>query len=113
MTIERDTQSKDRIKEWREWSTFILSFITVIAIPLGVLILNNQRLEIEREVAQSYITRSGYAEDRSRMDQDRLDMAKHIGEIQGKLDSVLLEQVRVNDNINLLKEQVHLKLTDH
>ncbi len=93
-------------KAFREWGTFLLSCFTALAIPGGLLILKNQRMEIEQEISASYVNKSAYIEDRARADSIRMDQAKSIGEIQGKLNSVFLEQVRMSDNISLLKDQI-------
>src|SRR6266566_6507630 len=100
------SMSNEKLHEIREWSTFVLSFLTVVAIPVGLLILSNQRMQIEREVGEKFVSKTDYVQDRIRFDQDRREEAKHIGEIQGKLDSLLLEQVHMNDTVSLLKEEV-------
>ncbi len=108
--MPNDVISRDKLHELREWATFILSGMTVVAIPIGLLILNNQRMAIEKEVARLYVAKDSYTEDRMRIDQSRIDEAKSIGEIQGKLNSLFLEQVRMSDNISLLKDQVTRKV---
>ncbi len=101
--------NRGKLHDAREWATFILSFITVIAIPVGLLVLNNQRMEIEKEISDKFLSKTTYSEDRIRIDQSRMDEVKSIGEIQGKLNSLFLEQVRMSDNISLLKDQVTRK----
>lgn len=95
-------------KELREWGTFILSLLTLIAIPIAAVILHSQRLELMKEVSDKYVPKEVYAEDQLRVDRDRQETRQQIGVIQGKLDSVLLEQVHLNDNITLVKEQFAL-----
>jgi hypothetical protein len=98
--------TQEKIHEVREWATFILSFMTVVAIPVGLLILGNQRLSIERDIAAHYVSKESYIEDRSRAELGMHEEAKHIGEIQGKLDSLLLEQVHMNDTVSILKDEL-------
>lgn len=97
--------NRDKMKEVREWGTFILSFLTVVAIPLGYAVLHGERLEIEKEIADSYLSKTAYNEDKNRYEQERRDMQQSIGAIQGKLDSVLMEQVHLNDSIAIIKER--------
>ncbi len=107
--MRNDVIEKSKLHELREWSTFVLSFITVVAIPIVILVLNNQRMAIEKEISEAFVSKTIYSEDRLRVDQDRREEAKSIGEIQGKLNSLFLEQVRMSDNISLLKDQVTRK----
>lgn len=113
---------KVRLKEVREWGTFMLSLLTVVAIPIGLVVLRNQRLEIEREVTDKFLTRSeyvddknltrtGYNEDKSRYEEERRNILQTIGVVQGKLDSVLFEQVRLNDSFSLIKEKFNQATT--
>lgn len=93
------------MKELREWGTFALSLVTVVAIPVCYSILHSQRLEIEKEMSTDFLSKSSYLDDRNRFDQERRDMQQSIGAIQGKLDTVILEQVHINDSIAIMKER--------
>lgn len=48
----------DSIKEWREWATFIFTVLTLVAAPLGLIVLKNQRLEIEASADAKFQTKS-------------------------------------------------------
>src|SRR5213595_339748 len=97
---------REKLHEARAWATLIMSVFTTVAIPVGWLVLSNQRMEIEKQTQQLYISKATYDSDRQHNDEDRRDEAKSIGEIQGKLNSLFLEQVRMSDNISLLKDNV-------
>jgi hypothetical protein len=47
----------ERVKEIREWATFALTALTVAVVPLGLLIMSNQKLEIQKEADSKYQTR--------------------------------------------------------
>jgi hypothetical protein len=93
------------MKDLREWGNFAMTFIIFLAIPLCYSILRSQRLEIEKEMSEAYVSRSSYQEDKSRAEQERRDTLQSIGSIQGKLDSVFLEQVHINDSMAIMKER--------
>lgn len=89
----------EKIKEVREWATFMLSAVTVVAIPVGLLILRNQRLEILNDVAGKYVTSETYKAGLA-------SQAQSYGEIKGKLDSMFIEQIHMSDNFQVLKDQI-------
>ena len=88
--------TSDKMKEIREWATFVLSAVTVVAIPIGILILRNQRLEIQVDEAKKYVTLDSYKTDSAVHNQE-------YGEIKGQLSAVLLEQAHQSDNLTFLK----------
>ena len=51
----------EKIKEFREWATFILTALTLVAIPMGAMVLKNQRLEIEANADSKYQTKADAA----------------------------------------------------
>lgn len=101
---EVNERQRSQLREMREWGTFGLSLVTLIAIPIGLIVLHNQRLEIEAKIGREYISRSNYTEDRTRAEQDRRETIQSIGELKGKLDTVIMEQVRMGDTLAVLKE---------
>lgn len=97
--------ASDKTKEIREWATLILSAVTVIAIPLGLLILKNQRLEIMSAVETklgSYVPLETYKKDVA-------DQARSQGELKGKLDSVFIEQLHMSDSFSAFKDQMNTR----
>jgi hypothetical protein len=51
----------ERIKEIREWLTFVFTIITFVAAPIGLMVLKNQRLEIESAADAKYETKADAA----------------------------------------------------
>lgn len=92
----------DKLKELREWGTFWLSLLTVICIPVGILILRNQRLEIERGVSDIYVTKAVWQEEKASAE-------RHQTEVGQKLDTILAEQIRQQSIIGSLRESIAKK----
>ncbi len=90
----------DKMKELREWGTFWMSVATVVAIPVGLLILSNQRLQIMKEVGEKYVTSETYKTGMA-------EQAKSQGKIEGKLDSMFIEQIHMSDTFQTLKDQIN------
>ena len=102
-------QILEKMKELREWATFGLSFITVLAIPGIWLILHNQRLEIEQEISKAYVQKSDFDSAKVRLDSVDRDNAQAVGEIRGQLNSILIQQARMEDSLSVLKDSVRTK----
>lgn len=98
-----------RMKEIREWGTFCLSLLTVIALPVGYVVLHNARLEIMNEVSQKYVAKDVYEKDSMRQEQERGQMQVTIGIVQGKVESIQLEQIHQADSLSMIKEQLSSK----
>ncbi len=94
------------MKELREWGTFALSAITVLAIPAVWLVLHNQKLEIEQDVSSKYVQKMDYEANKSSLDNADRDNAKAVGEIRGQLNSILIQQARMEDSLAVLKDAV-------
>lgn len=45
----------ERIKEIREWGNFVLTAVVAVGFPICILVLHNQRLEIEKAADQKYV----------------------------------------------------------
>jgi len=104
-----NTEQTMKMREIREWATFVLSFLTVAAIPIGMLILRNVQFEIKQDISRDFVSQSSYTQDKDRLNEDRRQELQTIGVIQGKLDSMLVEQIHTSDNLALLKEQLSRK----
>lgn len=99
----------EKYRELREWGTFWLSFATAVAIPIGLLILKNQRLEIESAVAERYVSKEAWLKDKSDLAEEDKITWKKVTEIGVKLDDIRMDQVRMQDSISSIKEALALK----
>lgn len=103
--IMADQVDRTKLRDLREWGTFLISLVTLVAIPIGLIILRNQRLEIEQEISKGFVAKISYAEDLIRAEAERRDQRSSIGEIRGKIDNMLTEQIRMSDALAVLKER--------
>lgn len=100
-----DQVDRTKLRDLREWGTFLISLVTLVAIPIGLIILRNQRLEIEQEISKGFVAKISYTEDLIRAEAERRDQRSSIGEIRGKIDNMLTEQIRMSDALAVLKER--------
>lgn len=107
----------DKAKEWREWGTFWLSGLAVLVIPVGALILKNQRLEMEQGFASNYVTKQTFENqklavektfesEKQEVNKQVQETWKKLGETNGKLDSVLIQQAQMSTILQDLREAV-------
>ena len=97
---------KERVKEIRSWTNLIM---TIIVCPVVYALIQGQRLQIEKEISDGFVAKTVYSEDKTRNEQERRDMQQSIGALQGKLDSVFIEQVHINDSLSMMKERNYTK----
>lgn len=91
--------ASEKLKEAREWLTFGLSFLTMLAIPIGLLILNNQKMVIEREIEEKYVNKETFNQMRSTWDSG-------LGELRGSINAMLIQQAHLQDAQESLKEKL-------
>lgn len=96
----------EQMKEWREWGTFALTLLTVVAIPVGALILRNQRLEIAAECDHKYATQAMVTAERAEREAGDQSTWRRLGETNGKLDTVIVQQASMLQTVLDLKEEV-------
>lgn len=98
----------EKTREIREWLTFGISALTLIAIPVGLLILRNQRLEIERDFGQEYVHKALFVDHMNRMDgADKLAM-EEIGKLNGKVDVMLSHQQHMDASLTSLRDNINI-----
>lgn len=90
--------ASEKLKEVREWLTFALSAATVIAIPVGFIILENQRLQIEKNASERYVDKMTFSDAKSRWDTG-------LGELRGSMQALQLEQQHQTDVMQMMKEK--------
>lgn len=57
--------ASEKLREAREWLTFAASLLTVIGIPVGLLVLRNQKLETLEQVRHEYVTKESFEANKS------------------------------------------------
>lgn len=101
-----EDMSSDKVKNIREWGTFIMSAMAVLLIPIGLLILSNQRYQIEQQVAEKYVSKENFSIEKLHREDTDKDQWQKIGELSGKLDTVILNQARQGESLAGIKEQL-------
>lgn len=54
--------ASERLKEVREWGNFIITILVGIAIPVGIMVLKNEKLEIQADVREKFVAKSDFIE---------------------------------------------------
>lgn len=91
----------ERIREVRDWINLVLTFLTVLIVPIGLLILKDQRLEIMDQVRHEYIPRDIYTADREVAKADNARLATDVTDINVKLDHIQINIARLMDAAKL------------
>lgn len=97
----------ERLREVREWGTFILTLLTVALIPICLLALKNQRLETLQTVSERYVSKDEFVLERARLQTsidatnvrfDKVD-AK-IDVVSTKADALKLSMIEIQVQLN-------------
>jgi len=105
-----DKSMTEKLKELREWGTFFLTLLTLVAVPVLALVLRNQRLEMQQEADKKYVTQEAFRLEQ--VDRQTADKAiedktwQKIGETNGKLDSVIVQQATMMQTLVDLRELI-------
>ncbi len=91
----------ERTKEVREWLGFAFSLLTLIAIPVGAVILRNQRLEIREETRHDYVSKELYAADAIVKAAENAQLKADIATLNAKMDALKITMVRLTDAVKL------------
>lgn len=90
----------ERTKEIREWTTLIVSILTLLVIPVigygTALFIKNQKLEIEMHANELYVTKVLYTSEKARADAElantRSDSKQEVKDIGVKVDKIIVSQ---------------------
>jgi len=104
-----DNMQPDKLEAIRKWGTFCMAATSALGVPLCFLVLTNQRLQIEKVIADSYINKSQYIEDRGRLERADQEQWRKVTELGVKIDEVLIKQVRMEDSLSMVKESLKSK----
>lgn len=91
----------ERIQNYREWATLIISFLTLLGIPVGGLILRNQRLEIRDEMHREYVAIETYRAGITSTAAENAALKAQIEALSAKMDRLQITMVRVTDAVKL------------
>jgi hypothetical protein len=102
----------ERSTNIRDWVTNIASVITMLLVPLGYIILDRQKLQIEHDASQLYTEKQEF--NQRMLVQDATDKAmwNKIGELTGKLDTIVIGQAHLEDSVAAMKEALKEKKTN-
>ncbi len=101
-----EDMTSDKVKNIREWATFFLSAVAVLLIPIGLLILTNQRYQIEIAARDQFVSKATFADEKANRDSIDKDQWQKMGELSGKLDTMILNQARQGESLAGIKEQI-------
>lgn len=93
--------ASEQIKNVREWLTFSLSLLTVLIVPVGVLVMRNQRLEIASEVQRGYVSLETYHAGLTVVAAENAALKSQIEALNAKMDKLQITMVRVVDAVKL------------
>lgn len=96
----------EKMKEARDWINLIMTALTLVAIPVGILILNNQKYQIQLDAQERYVTKATFSEEKAHQEAIDKDQYQKTGELTGKIDVVLLNQARQGESIASIKEAI-------
>lgn len=95
--------ASEKMKEAREWSTFIVTVLTGIGLPLFYFLiaitLKNQRLEIQADAKDRFVHKEDF-----NIVQHTWDTS--LGEVRGSLNAIIIQQTHQSDAIENLKEKI-------
>lgn len=90
--------ASERAKEIRDWVTFVVSVLTLVLIPFGYLVLDRQRLQIEKDISLTYVSRDQMTahqlwetEQHTGLDKDNQRTKEQLTKFDGKLDALSIK----------------------
>jgi hypothetical protein len=94
------------LKELREWGTFGVTILTPVVVWIFHTEIKNQRLEINAEIATSYVSHKEYEGEIRKLEGNDSDLARKWGETNGKLDTIGITAATTLQTVSDLKEDV-------
>jgi len=116
--------ASERTKEIREWITFIGTILTVVLVPIGIIVLDRNKLQIERDAAEKFVAKEAYDKDwqshQQRVVEQRVQFEKEIDAtsyqvtkfdakldaISYKLDASILNQTATQQQLLNVQEKL-------
>lgn len=93
--------ASERTKELREWISFVLTIVTVLIIPTGLLVLRNQKLELKDEIRQEYVTIEAYKAGVAALAVTDATAKADLVAVNAKLDKIQISLARLMDAVKL------------
>lgn len=97
----------DKVKNAREWGTFLLSLIAVVFLPIIAVVLKNQRLENERWTADNFISQKQFIDFKS--EQDKRD-DKDAATVQAQISAANAKADKVEAKVDAVSAKVDASL---
>jgi hypothetical protein len=91
----------ERVREFRDWTNLVLTGLTVLVIPIGLLVLRDQRFLIMDEVRRSYVSQEAFTADHNARTAENAKLATDIIEINAKLSNIQITITRLSDATKL------------
>lgn len=88
----------EKLREARDWLNLGFTIISVMVVPVGLLVLRNQKLEIQQDMAQKYVPLDLYKEARA------ADTA-NAAAMNAKIDRLNTSVTRLTDAVKLKDQQ--------
>lgn len=89
------------MKEFRAWANLLLTFLTVLIVPIGLLVLKNQRLEIIDEMRKQFVAVEVYHLNLSTIAAENASLKSEISLLSSKIERQTVTLARVVDAIKL------------
>jgi hypothetical protein len=90
-----------KTEQVRDWITFGGTLLTLLIIPVGMLILRDQRYQIMDEVRHGYVAQESFVADHNSRMAENAKMAADIIEINAKLSNIQITITRLSDSAGL------------
>ena len=95
-----------KMKEIRDWVTFATSVVVPLLLWVGASTLRNQRLEMEASMQKAYVSRPEYDAEKTKLEHADDTIFQRMGETNGKLDQLTVQQAQTTQILLDLKEEV-------
>jgi hypothetical protein len=101
------TQKVDSVLKW---GTFLMSFLAVIAIPIGVLVLRDQRYQIAEDNRKVFMTIESFRDWKGNHDVAGRSDEQRVEKLEMKIDRIGMKIDTLS--VTLAAVQAQLKLSD-
>lgn len=93
--------ASERVNNIRDWANLALTLIISLAIPVGALVLKNQRLEITSEMQRNFVSIETYRYGVATTAAENAQLRSQIEVLNAKMDALKITMVRLTDAVKL------------
>jgi cell division protein FtsB len=93
--------ASEKMREVRAWVNLFLTFLTVLIIPAGLLVLKNQRLEILEQSRKEFVSIETYRLNLATIAAENSSLKAEISLLSSKIERQTVTLARIVDAVKL------------